>query len=139
MSLGRAGSSPVPRTAVIADGWLDPLAAAVVRTISLGEHQRRSRLAREPEPCGRQEQNLFPSPGYPGDAKAGAPEPRDDVLSVSLRVAEEIIALLFPAGYAPAAGVLRIYSILSMGRILGDDWRFVADWLTLLSLSRAGD
>ncbi len=31
--------------------------------------------------------------------------------------AEEIIALLFPAGYAPAANVLRIYSILSMGRI----------------------
>jgi O-antigen/teichoic acid export membrane protein len=31
--------------------------------------------------------------------------------------AEEIIALLFPAGYAPAADVLRIYSILSMGRI----------------------
>ncbi|MDH3200870.1 MAG: oligosaccharide flippase family protein [Myxococcales bacterium] len=31
--------------------------------------------------------------------------------------AEEIIALLFPAGYAPAADVLRIYSVLSMGRI----------------------
>jgi O-antigen/teichoic acid export membrane protein len=31
--------------------------------------------------------------------------------------AEEIIALLFPAGYAPAADVLRIYSILSLGRI----------------------
>lgn len=31
--------------------------------------------------------------------------------------AEEIIALLFPATYAPAADVLRIYSVLSMGRI----------------------
>ena len=31
--------------------------------------------------------------------------------------AEEIIALVYPAGYAPAANVLRIYSILSMGRI----------------------
>ncbi len=39
------------------------------------------------------------------------------VAAIFVVSAEEIIALLFPAGYAPAADVLRIYSVLSMGRI----------------------
>jgi O-antigen/teichoic acid export membrane protein len=39
------------------------------------------------------------------------------VAAIFVVSAEEIIALLFPAGYAPAADVLRIYSILSLGRI----------------------
>ena len=41
---------------------------------------------------------------------------------------------------AEAATVVLSFGVVGTltRRILGDDWRFVADWLTLRSLSRAG-